>query len=334
MRSTWIVKQPFGPTFKFLVTLFIILVAILSTAATWVNWALQAPSKDGQEKTFVIKEGESVPSFVERLKEEGIIKNALAFRIHLKFSGLDRKIQAGSFKLTTNKPASEIALALTTGRLDKWVTFIEGLRKEQVAEILAKNFNIDKEKFLAAADEGYLFPDKYLIPVKASEEQILSIFKTNFGKKYTKEMEDKAAAAGLSTEQVITVASIVERESKGKGENERAVIAGILLKRWRQGRRLEADATVQYALGYSEEEKVWWRKNFTEDLNVDSPYNTRRVKGLPPGPICSPGLAAIQAVINPLETDYYFYVHDKDGNPYYAKTFAEHQANIRKYLNE
>jgi UPF0755 protein len=335
VQSSWIVKQPFGPWFKFFVALFIILVAVVGTTAAWVDWALQAPSKEGKEKTFVIKEGETAPTFITRLKEEGIIKNTLAFRINLKLTGLDRKIQAGSFHLPTNKTASEIALMLTTGRLDKWVTFVEGLRKEEVAEKLAKNFDIDKEKFLAAAPEGYLFPDKYLITVKADEEEILSIFKTNFEKKFTKEMEDKAAGQNLSTKEVVTVASIVERESRGKGENERAIIAGILLKRWREGWKIAADATIQYALGYSEEEKVWWRKIITEeDLNIDGSYNTRKKAGLPPGPICSPGLSSIQAVINPVETEYYYYIHDKDGNPYYARTLAEHQANIQKYLSD
>ena len=334
MRSSWIVKQPFGPWFKFFLSLFIILVALLGTVTTWINWALQAPSEEGKEKTFVIKEGESVPSFASRLQEEKIIKNALVFRIQLKFSGLDRKIQAGSFRLATNKQASEIAQTLTTGRLDKWVTFIEGLRKEEVAEKLAKNFDIDKEKFLAAAPEGYLFPDKYLISVKANEEQILAVFKNNFEKRYTKDMEEKAATQGLSIKEVITAASILERESMGKGENERAIIAGILLKRWREKWNLAADATIQYALGYSEEEKSWWRNLTEEDLNIDSSYNTRKKTGLPPGPICSPGLSSIQAVINPLETEYYFYIHDKDGNPYYARTFAEHQANIQKYLSD
>jgi UPF0755 protein len=268
------------------------------------------------------------------LEEERIIKNTLAFRIYLRFSGLDRQIQAGSFHLSGDKSASDVASQLTTGRLDKWVTFVEGLRKEEVAAILAKNFNIDKEKFLAAVPEGYLFPDKYLIPVKADGEQILSIFKTNFEKRFTKEMEEKAIAQGLTTKEVITVAAIVERESRGKGEIERAIIAGILLKRWREDWKLAADATVQYALGYSEEEKVWWRKTITEeDLNINSPYNTRLYIGLPPGPICSPGFSSIEAVINPTDTGYYYYLHDKDGKVHYARTLQEHEKNIQKYLS-
>jgi len=333
MRATWVVKQPFGNLFKFLITLFIVVAVSLAATTIWVNWVLAAPGDRGEKKTFVIKENETVPSFAKRLEEEKIIRNALAFRVHLKLSGLDRKIQAGSFSLPGDKPAEEIALTLTTGRLDKWVTFIEGLRKEEVAEILAKNFNIDKEKFLALASEGYLFPDKYLIPVKNNEEQVLAIFKTNFEKKFTKEMQNKAAEQNLSTMEVIIIASILERESKGKGKDERPIIAGILLKRWREGWYIAADATVQYALGYSEGEKVWWRKVITqEDLQIDSLYNTRKHVGLPPGPICSPGLSSIEAVLNPKNTDYYYYIHDKEGNPYYAETFEIHQQNIAKYL--
>lgn len=332
MRSTWIVKQPFGFWFKFLVSSFIVLAAVVVTTTILVDWSLQAPSKEGGEKPFVIKDGETVTSFASRLEEERLIKNAFVFRIYLKLSGLDREIQAGSFRLPTNKPASEIAVQLTIGRLDKWVTFVEGLRKEEVAAILAKNFEIDKEKFLVVAPEGYLFPDKYLIPVKANEEQILSIFKTNFDKRVTKEMQEAAVKKNLTPGEVIIVASILERETRNS--DERPVIAGILLKRWREGWAIAADATVQYALGYSEEEKSWWRKVITaEDLEIDSPYNTRRHTGLPPGPICSPGLSSIQAVINPTETEYYYYLHDKDGKVHYARTLQEHQQNIQKYLS-
>ena len=334
MQSSWEVKQPFGNLFKFLVTIFVIIVIPLIATTVWVNWALAAPSKDNQKKTFVIGEGESPASFSSHLQEEGIIRHAVTFRVYLKLSGLDRKIQAGSFNLPTNELASEIALALTTGRLDKWVTFVEGLRKEQVAAILEKDFNIDKDKFLEKASEGYLFPDKYLIPLKTNEDQVLSIFKANFDKKFNKNSQEEAVKENLTVEQVITVASIVERESTGKEKDERATIAGILLKRWREGMSLGVDATVQYALGYSQEEKTWWRKNITdEDLKIDSPYNTRIKPGLPLGPICSPGLSSINAVLNPTDSPYYFYLHDKEGKVHYARTFQEHLQNVQKYLS-
>ncbi|MDP2720614.1 MAG: endolytic transglycosylase MltG [bacterium] len=332
MQSTWELKAPFGSLFKLLITLFLVVSIPVVTLTVWVNWALAPASVKKQEQTFVIKKGESVASIATRLKKENLLRNALMFRIYLKMTGLDEKIQSGSFKLSTDQPVKNIALTLTRGRLDKWLTFVEGLRKEEVAEIAAKNFDINKDKFLAKAPEGELFPDTYLIPINASEEQILAIFQNNFGKKYNSDHQKIASEKGLTKQDVITIASIVERETKSK--EERPIIAGILLKRWKEGIPLATDATIQYALGFSDQEETWWRKNLTEDdLKIDSPYNTRSRTGLPPGPICSPGLASIDAVLTPKESPYYFYLHDKKGQIHYAATFEEHQQNIARFLS-
>ncbi|HEX7456687.1 MAG TPA: endolytic transglycosylase MltG [Candidatus Nanoarchaeia archaeon] len=331
MQSTWVVKQPFGALFKFSVTLFIVTTVPLVSVTAWVNWALDPVGSVGKEKIFVIKKGEGTSSFSQRLQEENLIRSSFIFRVHLKLSGLDKKIQAGSFKLFPNQSVKEMALSLTTGRLDKWATFVEGLRKEQVAEILAENFRIDKKEFLNRAVEGQLFPDTYLIPVSADSEKILTIFKDNFEKKFEENLKKETSAKNFSEKEVLILASIIERETKT--DEERPMIAGILIKRWREGMAVAADATTQYALGYSKEEKTWWRKNLTEeDINIDNPYNTRKNIGLPPGPICSPGLASIEAVLEPTQSPYYFYLHDKSGKVHYAKTFEEHQQNIAKYL--
>ena len=331
MQSTWEVKAPFGSVFKFLITLFLVVSIFVAGLTVWVNWALAPVSTKKQEQTFVIKKGESVASIASRLQKGNLLRNALMFRIYLKMTGLDEKIQSGSFKLSTDQPVKNIALTLTRGRLDKWLTFVEGLRKEEVSETLAKNFNIDKGKFLAKAPEGELFPDTYLMPINASEDQILAIFRSNFEKKYNSDRQKIASEKGLTKQDVITIASIVERETKSK--EERPIIAGILLKRWKEGIPLATDATIQYVLGFSDQEKTWWRKVLTEDdLKIDSSYNTRSRTGPPPGPICSPGLASIDAVLTPKESPYYFYLHDKKGQVHYAVTFEEHQENINKYL--
>ena len=332
MRSTWAVKQPFGSLFKFLVTLFIVVAIPTVLLTVWVNETLNPVSVRGEEKVFVIKKGEGTASFSQRLKEENLIKNVFVFRVYLKLTGLDQRIQAGSFKLSPDQSVKEISLLLTTGRLDKWVTIVEGLRKEEIAQVLAENFEIDKKKFLKAAQEGELFPDTYLIPVGADEKKILSILEDNFDEKFSDDLKAKAANNNLTQKEVLIVASIVEREARS--DKERPIIAGILIKRWREGMQLAADATVQYALGFNEEEKSWWRKNLTEeDLKVDSPYNTRIKIGLPPDPICNPGLSSINSVVEPVDSSYYFYLHDEDGNAHYAKTFGEHQQNIEKYLS-
>ena len=332
MRSTWLVKQPFGSMFKFLITLFITIIIPVVILTVWVNQTLSPVGDPGREKIFVVKNGESTSVLSQRLQEEGLIRNTFIFRLYLKLTGLDKQIQAGSFKLSPEQSVKEISLALTRGRLDKWITIIEGLRKEEIAATLEKDFDIDRGKFLGVAQEGELFPDTYLIPVGADEEKILSILNRNFQKKFSDYLKTKATNNGLTQKEVLTLASIVEREARSK--EERPVIAGILIKRWREGLTIAADATIQYALGYSNEEKSWWRKNLTEeDLKINSPYNTRIKTGLPPGPICNPGLAAIKAVVNPSSSPYYFYLHDDDGKVHYAKTLEEHQQNIQKYLS-
>ena len=132
---------------------------------------------------------------------------------------------------------------------------------------------------------------------------------------------------------MIILASIVEREAKH--DQDRSVVAGILKKRYQKGWPLEADATIQYALGYDEIEKTWWRKKLsTEDLQIDSSYNTRINPGLPPTPICNPGLAAINAVITPKETSYWYYISDQKNNMHYATTLDAHNQNIEKYLQQ
>jgi len=331
MRSTWSVKQPFGSMFKFLITLFITIIIPVVILTVWVNQTLSPVGDPGREKIFVVKNGEGTSALSQRLQEEGLIRNTFIFRLYLKLTGLDKQIQAGSFKLSPEQSVKEISLALTRGRLDKWITIIEGLRKEEIAATLEKDFDIDRGKFLGVAQEGELFPDTYLIPVGADEEKILSILNRNFQKKFSDYLKTKATNNGLTQKEVLTLASIVEREARSK--EERPVIAGILIKRWREGLSIAADATIQYALGYSNEEKSWWRKNLTEeDLKINSPYNTRIKTGLPPGPICNPGLASIKAVVSPGGSSYYFYLHDNDGKIHYARTFDEHQQNIRKYL--
>jgi len=208
---------------------------------------------------------------------------------------------------------------------------VEGLRDTEMAAILAKEFAISEENFISAAKEGYMFPDTYLVPVDTSAEKIVTILRKNFDKKVDTKVRDQAKKEGLTLNELITLASIVERESKTGSE--RPIIAGILLKRFKEGIPLGADATVQYALGYQSSEKTWWKKILTdEDLQTDSPYNTRKFAGLPPTPICNPGLAAIKAAADPKFTNYNFYLHDPQGKVHFAETLEEHNANIAKHL--
>jgi len=212
-----------------------------------------------------------------------------------------------------------------------WVTIREGWRDEEIATKLAKELDIPEKEFLRIAEQGKMFPDTYRVPRDASAAAIVTILKENFNKKITPAMLSDIRKGSLTLEQVIVLASIIERE--GKTSEDRPMIAGILLNRLEQGWPLETDATLQYALGYQTKEKSWWKKELTnDDKTVDSPYNTYKNPGLPPAPISNPGIQAITAAIYPKKSDYMFYLHDKKGGIHYARTLEEHNRNIEAYL--
>lgn len=307
-----------------------VLLIIFSGKVFW-TYLTGAPSTTAKKEVFIIKPNENTASIVSRLEKEGFIKNGVAFRILLKLSSTGGQIQAGYFTLTKNMLSRDVVKILTHGVADLWVTFIEGWRVEEIADLINKDFGIPKKEFLKLAREGYLFPDTYLIPKKATAQEIAQTLKNNFAKKFDETLIKSAKKQNLTQDEVVIIASIVEREARN--DEERALIAGILLKRWRNDSPLEADATVQYALGYQTEEKSWWKKSLNqEDLKVDSSFNTRKNRGLPPAPIANPGLASIKAVIFSKESPYWYYSHDKQGKVYWAKTLEEHNENVAKYL--
>lgn len=286
---------------------------------------------DKTPKIFVIRRGEGVREIAWRLKKEGLIKNQVAFFLLVKKIGIDQNLQAGDFRLSLSMDAETIAQTLTRGMLDVWLTLLEGWRNEEIALKLAGELLLPESEFLKYAQEGYMFPDTYLIPKDATASAVVKILRDNFDKKLTSQLQEEALKKGLTKEEVVILASIVEKEASG--EEDRGIIAGILLKRLKKGWPLQADATIQYALGYQPEERTWWKKNLTEaDKKIKSAYNTYLNPGLPPEPICNPGLASIGAVIYPQETDYWYYLHDKEGKVHSAKTIEEHEENIAKFL--
>lgn len=287
----------------------------------WQNQTSPVNLNQKKEFTFVVADGESISGIAERLKKQKLIKNSFLFKILVKIKKLDQKIQAGSFLLSPSLDNLSLARKLTIGSFDVWITIPEGLRKEEVAEKINAKLPIDKNEFIKNAKEGYLFPDTYLIPKNYSAIDIIKLMENNFSQK----------VPSLKDQETLILASIVEREAMVA--KDRPIVAGILLKRFQNGWPIEADATTQYALGFSSEEKTWWKKNLTlDDLKIDSPYNTRKNLGFPPMPICSPGLAAINASFAPLKTSYWYYLSDKDGLMHYAVTLDEHNNNINKYL--
>lgn len=311
----------------------------------WWQWGNQPASnlKPAPPKIFVVKKGESLTSVADRLEKESLIRSSLVFRVLVLTRGLAGNIQAGDFRLRPSLTTEEVVYVLTHGTLDVWLTFPEGWRREEFSRRLTANLEeFNYEEFVEKTRdlEGYLFPDTYLIPVEASPSAVIKIVGRNFEKKFSSELEKQAKNKGLTQKQVLILASIVEREAKS--DRDRPLVAGILIKRWRNDWPLQADATVQYALANQQSVNLtteqltnfsWWPKKITkDDLKINSPYNTYEYKGLPPGPICNPGLASIKAVIEAQESEYWFYLSDPSGTVHYAKTAEEHNENISQHL--
>ncbi|MFQ5944639.1 MAG: endolytic transglycosylase MltG [Anaerolineae bacterium] len=320
-----------------------------------VGWYLGLRSGDLEPPTtrvvpsmpFAVTPGESVRSIAGRLHELGLIRDPGLFVMLARHLGVDGAIVAGEYGLSPNMGTAEILEVLHSGRVSEIsVTFPEGWRMEQVAERLAAEGVVEASEFLRRASsetfdfqflrerptgatlEGFLFPDTYRFTPNMDAGVVIERILENFDRRVNAEVSLEAPAAGLSLYEVLTLASLVERETVLA--EERPLIAGVYLNRLRQGMLLEADSTVQYSLGF--ERGVWWPPITLEELRtVDSAYNTYLQLGLPPGPIASPGLASIQAVVDPSQTPYLYYYARGDGSHAFAVTFEEHLANQALY---
>lgn len=286
------------------------------------QWA-QAPvrSKSSQEAVFVIPKGQGVKQIASRLKQAKLIKDELIFRLLVDRKALSGGLQAGDFRLSQAMNLETIIETLTHGSLDFWITFPEGLRAEEYSERLAAKSEIIPSEFLTAAkpDEGKLFPDTYLIPQNASAEDVVNLLTATFAKK-----------SPNTDKQTLILASLIEREAKH--EADRPLVASVLHNRLKLGMALQIDATVQYILG---KPGNWWPKDLTrEQLKTPSLFNTYLHPGLPPAPICNPGLSSLRAALNPAQTDYLYYLSDSGGYNHYATTLEEHNANVVKYLGK
>ena len=301
----------------------------------WWSLALSPVcSVNCQNQVFVVYKGEGISSVADRLNKAKFIRDPFVFKAISFYLKINNQIQAGDYRLSPQMSVSEIAKELTHGTIDVWVTLVEGWRREQTAEKIAQSGldNFDKKEFLEKTKnlEGELFPDTYLIPKIADTAKIIDIITRNFNKKVESVPKN-----------TLILASIIEREVPH--QEDRPIIAGILLKRLKASWPLQIDATVQYALasakcmvplqGEQSTKCDWWPKNLTKtDLLIKSPYNSYLNRGLPPAPSSSPGLDAIKAAQNPVQTDYWYYLSDSSGITHYAKTIEEHNQNIQKYL--
>lgn len=317
---------------RFLGPLIVFITSIIVAYVIYREGVLPVNSQDKSPVIFVVNRGDSVNTIARNLHNAKLIRNPIVFFVVVKKLAIERSIQAGDFRLNRSMNTEEIARGLTHGTLDVWVTIVEGLRKEEIASIFSKTHSIPEMIFSKHAIEGYLFPDTYLVPTSADVAQVLALFKANYNRKITNEMKLRAKQLNFSMDEVLTLASVVEREARHLEDKKK--VAAVFVNRLKEGMPLQADATVQYVLGYSEEEKTWWRKNIsTEDLAINSPFNTYKNPGMPPAPISNPGLDAINGVLYAADVPYLYYISDKKGSMHYANTLDEHNRNIRRYLD-
>ncbi|MBI2600665.1 endolytic transglycosylase MltG [Candidatus Daviesbacteria bacterium] len=314
-----------------LLSIFLIVSFLGVVVWGWWNNQLSAPSFRKETKKIVIPKGTGLSTVSSQLKKENLIKSELAFKLFARQKGLADKLQTGTFELSSSMSAEEVLKTLTSNPKEVWVTFLEGWRVEEMAQKLGEQLGIKKEDFLEYAKEGYMFPDTYLFPDEVTAARVADIMKDNFKNKYSAELRSKIKSQGLTEQEGVVLASIVEREARS--DIARTEVAGILLKRLKINMGLNADATIQYALGYQPKERSWWKRNLTyDDLKIDSVYNTYIHAGLPPTPICNPSLSSLKAVANAnSSTPYLYYLHDSKGNSYYAKTLEGHNQNIANH---
>jgi UPF0755 protein len=304
---------------------------ILTAFAVWFYINAQPVSSKKDFSNLVITKGASASQIGNKLQSSGFIRSALAFKVYIQFTSQSGKLQSGQFRLSPSFSLFQNIDALFNGPIEIWVTIPEGLRREEVAAKFATALGKDStfiNEFLIASKgkEGYLFPDTYLFPLDSQVPSIVKKMEDTFSAK-TSDLTPQGSS--LTFAEAVTLASLLERETKTDAE--RPIVAGILVNRLDAGMPLQVDAAVQYAVGSS---KDWWPILSLNDLQIKSPHNTYKFAGLPPTPIANPGLLSLKAAFSPTVNQYWYYIHDTSGQIHYAKTLAEHNANIAKYLGK
>jgi UPF0755 protein len=316
---------------KRLITVVVLLIILASGLFLWwQNGLSSANSSNKTPQIFVVKNGEGVREVANNLKAGGLIRDPIVFFLYTRIEGLDKQIQAGDFRLNPSMGMAAVAGNLTHGTLDIWTTIPEGLRADEIADLLRAKIPSYNESWrpILELNEGYLFPDTYLIPRDADVNLIVTLMRNNFQTKYNSVKGTQTTT--LTEAQTVILASIIEREAMYAAD--RPLVASVLINRFEIGMALGSDPTVMYALGFQADTKTWWKKDLTaDDLLINSPYNTRKNAGLPPTAIANPGLSAIEAALAPAKTDYLYFFADKQGHLHFAATLQGHNANIQKY---
>jgi UPF0755 protein len=329
---------------KRLVFIVLFLIVAAGAAGGWFYSGVDRTFKgyEAAEQFVEIPQGSGSASIAKRLADAGVVRDVNSFRLALWLTGDARRLQAGEYRFDHPMSARQVADKIARGDVYvQPITFPEGLTVRQMAALYeSKGFGPAKD-FLSAAKnaalvraidpdakdlEGYLFPDTYKLPRHATAEQLVARMVAGFMKALTPDLIDKAEARSLTVRQLVTLASIVEKETGTSGE--RPLVAAVYANRVRIGMPLQCDPTVIYAL----ERAGRYDGNLTrEDLQFDSPYNTYRYAGLPPGPIAAPGRASLQAAAAPADVPFLYFVSKNDGSHAFAATLEEHNRNVQQY---
>lgn len=314
------------------VVLFTSLVLVSVVGLAWYFWSLQPVSGVQEKQTFIVRKGQAVSQIARDLEEAGLIRSATAFIAYTKLQNSGTAIQAGSFSLSPNLSVPELIQEFSQGTEDIWITIPEGWRAEQVAASAASQLDsFDVAVFMDLVtrndSEGKLFPDTYLVPRQMSEEQLHSLLLTTYERK-TQGLDFETSS--LSKDELLVLASLIQREARTYDQMRH--VSGILVNRLDIGMPLQVDATLQYVKGNNSPTGEWWSQPLAADKQLQSAYNTYQNAGLPPGPICNPGLDAVKAALDPLPTDDLFYLHAPDGTMYYAQNLQDHNRNVDTYL--
>jgi len=324
-------------------TAFFVLVAFVFILAVCMSlgfgiFLISPADRGGKDGIFVVREGSSLREVARDLEQRGFVKSGNLVVLWSRMMGYSKGIKAGEYTLSAAMPPVKILEKLRRGSiLTHAVTIPEGYGREQIAELLHEKELVDRDTFLAlTADpsviksyglsgpslEGYLFPDTYHFGRGISPSLIIDTMVSRFWQ-MVGPLTNSARETGMSIDEIVILASIVEKET-GRPE-ERPLIASVFLNRLKLGMRLESDPTVIYGLeGFDGNLKK-------KDLVQKSPYNTYVIRGLTPGPICSPGLESIQAVIAPARTNYLYFVSKNDGSHHFSRTLAEHNQAVERY---
>jgi UPF0755 protein len=347
----------------------VLLLGLLIFGGVYFAWTtvtdIFQPVNTDQGKTVVIvvQNGDDARQIANELQAKGLIRNALAFRIWARIKGLDIHLQAGAYNLNTNMTIDAIISQLLNAQPDDFIVSIpEGLRVEQIAQRLgsaglpgfkmqeflkytknpaqfpdAAKYPILKSIPSGSSMEGLLFPDTYLIPVNAKAVDVVNMMLTEFNDKVQQNhLDAQAKQSNLSVYQMVILASIIEREVRFN--QDRPLVASVFWNRiYRQNNetvgKLQDDPTVEYARDSQPGTTIYWKplQDVGGNIVPNSPWNTYTHVGLPPTPICSPGLASLKAAAAPTKTDYYYFLSKKDGTIVYAKTNAEFEMDVKKY---